>query len=118
MKLEEHERVSLEHFGKKWTEVHCFLDQFFPMFRGADHRRILHTVEGVNEVVRRFGEEARPVAELHIKDDWRGYCGLYEVPSINEIDADDWLFMTSGAMEVQDEILKGLLLEKLTKENL
>lgn len=113
MKLEEHEKQSVEHFGKPWTEVHCFLDQFFPMFRGADHRRVLHTKEGVVEVVKRFGEEARPVAELHIKEDWVRYCGVFEVPSLKEIDLDDWLFLNQETVKVQDELIKELWMEKV-----
>ena len=113
MKLEDHEKQSVEYFGKPWTEVHVFLDQFFPMFRGADHRRVLHHVAGVNEVVRRFGEESRPVAELHIKEDWNRYCGVYDVPTLREIDLDDWLFLNQDTFAVTDELIKDLFTEKL-----
>jgi len=113
MKLEEHEKQSVEVFGKPWTEVHCFLDQFFPMFRGADHRRVLHTVEGLEEVVRRFGEEARPVAELHIKEDWHRFCGVYEVPTRAEIDYDDWLFLNQMSLKATDELVVEVWSEKV-----
>lgn len=113
MKLEEHEKQSIEWFGKPWTKVHLFLDQYFPMFRGADHRRILHTVEGVREVVRRFGVEASPVAELHIKEDWVRYCGLFIVPTRKEIDLDDWLFMNQQTIKIQNEIILDLFKEKV-----
>lgn len=111
MKLEEHEKQSVEYFGKPWTEVHVFLDQYFPMFRGADHRRILHTVEGLREVVKRFGEESRPVAELHIKEDWVRYCGVFDVPTRKEIDLDDWLFLNQHTIKVQDDIILELFRE-------
>lgn len=105
MKLEEHEKQSVLWFDKPWTEVHVFLDQFAPMFRGADHRRLLHTREGLELVVAKFGEESRPVAELHIKEDWVRYCGVFDVPTLEEIDKDDWLFLSEHTMKVQNEIL-------------
>ena len=113
MKLEEHEKQSVEVFGKPWTEVHVFLDQFYPKFRGAEHRRVLHHTAGVNEVVRRFGEEARPVAELHIKEDWHRYCGVYDVPTLKEIDLDDWLLLNYNVQCYMDEIMKELYTEKV-----
>ena len=113
MKLEEHEKQSIDVFGKPWTEVHVFLDQFFPLFRGADHRRILHHETGVNEVVRRFGEEARPVAELHIKMDWKGYCGVFEVPTLKDIDLDDWLLLQHRDKLYMDEIMKEIFTERI-----
>jgi len=113
MKLEDHEKQSVEVFGKPWTEVHLFLDKFSPMFRGADHRRVLHTAEGVREVVRRFGEESRAVAELHIKEDWRLYCGLYMVPRRSEIDLDDWLFLNQQTLKATDELVMQVWSEKV-----
>lgn len=113
MKLEEHEKQSVEWFGKPWTEVHVFLDQFKPLFRGPEHRRILHHTAGVNEVVRRFGEEAREVAELHIKEDWRFYCGVWDVPTLKELTEDDWLLLRHTDKLHQDEIMKELFTEKL-----
>ena len=113
MKQLEHEQQTIEVFGKPWTEVHVFLDQFQPRFRGPEHRRILHHETGVNEIVRRFGEEARPVAELHIKTDWRGYCGSGYVPTLKEIDLDNWLLLNYSVQVQMDEIMKELYTEKL-----
>ena len=113
MKLEDHEKQSVEYFGKPFTEVHVFLDQFFDKFRGAEHRRVLHHTMGVNEIVRRFGEEARPVAELHIKEDWNRYCGVYDVPTLKEIDLDDWLLLNYSIQEYLDGLMKELYQEKL-----
>lgn len=113
MKLEDHEKQSVDWFGKPFTEVHIFLDQFFPLFRGAEHRRVLHHTAGVEEVVRRFGEEARPVAELHIKEDWVTYCGVYAVPDLKEIDLDDWLLLNHSVQVYMDEVMKELYTEKL-----
>jgi hypothetical protein len=113
MKLEDHEKQSIDWFGEPWTEVHVFLDQFAPKFRGAEHRRILHTVEGVAEVVRRFGEESRPVAELHIKEDWNRYCGVYDVPERAEIDLDNWLLLNHSIQVYMDEIIVEVWSEKI-----
>ncbi len=76
MKLEEHEERSRILFGKKHTEVHIFLDQYFAMF-GPYHRIVLHHQIGVNLVVAKFSDSVRKVAEQHIIDD------LGQVP-------DDW----------------------------
>ena len=111
--LKEHEEQSIEAFGKPYTEVHVFLDQFFPRFRGAEHRRILHTVEGVQEVVRRFGEESRPVAELHIKEDWHRYCGVRAVPERKEIDLNNWLLLNYSVQEYMDELIVEVWKEKV-----
>ncbi len=113
MKLEEHEQQSVEVFGKPWTEVHVFLDQFHHMFRGAEHRRVLHHTMGVNEVVRRFGEQARPVAELHIKEDWKRYCGAYDVPTLKEMDMDNWLLLNHSVQVQMDDLMKELYSEKV-----
>jgi hypothetical protein len=113
MNLPEHEQQSIDEFGNAWTEVHVFLDQFQPRFRGPEHRRILHHTAGVNEVVRRFGEEARPVAELHIKMDWRGYCGAGYVPDLKEIDLDNWLLLNWNIQDQMDTIIKELYSEKV-----
>lgn len=113
MKLKEHEEQSVLWFDKPWTEVHVFLDQFYPVFRGAEHRRVLHHKAGVNEVVRRFGEEARPVAELHIKEDWVRYCGVFDVPELEEIDLDNWLLLNHSVKVISDECIKQIRDEKL-----
>jgi len=111
--LNEHEQQSIEHFGKSYTEVHQFLDQFQPQFRGPEHRRILHHTMGVNEVVRRFGEETRSVVELHIKEDWKGYCGSHYVPTLKEIDLDNWLLLNYNVKEYMDNLMMELYSEKL-----
>jgi hypothetical protein len=68
MKQEEHENISLVKFGKKYREVHEFLDQFFPK-NGIYHRVVLHHRLGISLVVQKFSESARPAAEQHIIDD-------------------------------------------------
>lgn len=55
-------------FGKPWIEVHQFLDQYFSKF-GPYHRIVLHHQRGIDLVVAKYGEKARPAAEQHILDD-------------------------------------------------
>ena len=66
----EHEKSAMAKFGKPFSEVHAFLDQFFPDF-GPSHRRIFHHQRGVDLMVAKLGPDARAVAEQHILDDIR-----------------------------------------------
>jgi hypothetical protein len=52
-------------------EVHKFIDQYYPMFRG-DHRVLLHHKKGIKLIGEILGEYAIPIAEQHIRDDWDG----------------------------------------------
>jgi hypothetical protein len=63
-----HEKISVVMFGNKYTEVHDFLDQYFPVY-GMYHRILLHHQAGLNLIVRAFSESVRPAAEQHIIDD-------------------------------------------------
>lgn len=69
MKLEEHEQRCVEKFGKPYTEVHRFLDQFMEKY-GPPHRRLLHHRPGIELIGEKFGAEAALAAELHIRDDF------------------------------------------------
>lgn len=68
MKEEEHENISMAMFGKKYREVHEFLDQFFPKY-GICHRVVLHHRLGISLVVQKFSGATRAAAEQHIIDD-------------------------------------------------
>ena len=70
MKLEEHEKESLAIFGKPWTEIHLWLDEFAgtPEF-GMRHRRKRHHREGLREAEKLFGWEGVLAARLHIMSD-------------------------------------------------
>ncbi len=77
MKTEEHEETSLIMFGQRYTQIHIFLDQYFPKFRPY-HRIVLHHQKGIDLVDKEFSGPARAVAEQHIMedqgsipDDWR-----------------------------------------------
>lgn len=68
MKLTDHEERTLLMFGKKYTEVHAFLDQYFALF-GPYHRYCLHHQKDIALVVQKFRGPVRQVAEQHIMDD-------------------------------------------------
>ncbi len=68
MKRIEHEKISIEMFGKPYSEVHAFLDQYFSSY-GPHHRIVLHHQAGVCKAIKQFGGSTRPVAEQHIIDD-------------------------------------------------
>jgi hypothetical protein len=80
-------------FGKSFYEVHRFLDQYWNIFPGFAHRRILHHSLGVDLVAERFGESAREPAELHIRQDTGGELpddwSFYGEPILLDLDAYD-----------------------------
>ena len=65
----EHEARCLEILGQPFSEIHQFMDQFFPRYRDYSHRVILHHLQGVALVKKRFGRAAGQAALLHLKDD-------------------------------------------------
>ncbi len=69
MNKAQHIAATRKALGADFAEVHDFLDQFWGEVPSLGHRIILHHALGVELVVARFGEEARPAAELHIRDD-------------------------------------------------
>ena len=70
MRQAEHEKHCEEQFGKAFSEVHSFLDQYANRFRGINHRRLLHHRMGIELIVKQFGEIARGPAEQHIELDF------------------------------------------------
>ena len=68
--LEAHCEEAEKILGKPYREVHMWLDEFFfDKAYGARHRRKRHHEQGVQEVVRLFGEEAGISARMHIVTD-------------------------------------------------
>ncbi len=70
MTLEEHCQQSLEFFGEPFKEVHLWLDEFAgkTTFR---HRRLRHHQEGIEQIIRMYGERAGKAARLHIISDFK-----------------------------------------------
>lgn len=70
MKLEEHEKESLAIFGKPYTEIHLWLDEFAGTTEyGMRHRHKRHHKEGLREAEKLFGWDAAIAARLHIMSD-------------------------------------------------
>jgi len=56
-------------------EIHAFLDQYYQQY-GIDHRVVLHHEAGIRLAVAQFGDEARAIAEKHIRNDWAGQISV------------------------------------------
>ncbi len=70
IKLSDHEKHSIEQFGKPYTEIHVWLDEFAGSKEyGMRHRKVRHHLSGIEEAVKIFGEESRAAALQHIVDD-------------------------------------------------
>lgn len=65
--LERHFAESIRLFGKPYTKVHLWLDEFAKSREcGMRHRRRRHHEAGLEEVRKIFGEEAVAAARQHI----------------------------------------------------
>lgn len=70
MTFEEHCEESKRLFGKRYEQVHRWLDEFMGApGLGARHRRIRHHEAGIREAIELFGEDAGKVARQHIISD-------------------------------------------------
>lgn len=73
MRLEEHEQESIRLYGKAFTEVHLWLDEFAHTKEyGMRHRKVRHHLEGMKHVEVLFGKEAALAARQHIVSDLKG----------------------------------------------
>lgn len=70
MTLEQHSEESKRLFGKRYEEVHLWLDHFMGKEGyGWRHRKVRHHEEGIRQVIELFGDEAGQVARQHIISD-------------------------------------------------
>jgi hypothetical protein len=67
MELKDH----IKSTGGAGREVHIFMDQYYKYFK-IDHRIILHHKLALKLIGEKFGPDAIPIAEQHIRDDWMG----------------------------------------------
>lgn len=95
--FEQHCKECEKKLGKRFEEVHKFLDQFASTL-GYDHRKIFHHKYGVILIRHFFGDKAAEAAELHIKADCDG-----KVP-----DVEDWMNSI--------DFLRGLKMENIQTE--
>lgn len=89
MDLEAHCRRSLLIFGKRYDEIHRWLDEFaakYPPSERYKHRKHRHHKEGIEEAKTKFkdlGDIASLIAEDHIRCDNDGQLPSkkdYEIP--------------------------------------
>ena len=67
----EHCMDCLMELGNNWSVVHIWLDEYYKTW-GPNHRSIRHHQKGIDEVRRKWGDEAAKAAEIHIKRDFFG----------------------------------------------
>jgi len=85
--FQDHCKESLKEFGNEYAHVHRYLDEFFRKV-GPKHRSIRHHADGVEEVRRKWGNDAALAAERHIMTDWAWhpeYNGRVPTKSESEI---------------------------------
>lgn len=69
-----------KQLGKDWSVVHLWLDNLaWRTFPSKRHRMFRHHKEGVEEVRRKWGDQAANAAEIHIRRD------LGDLPTAEEI---------------------------------
>ena len=68
--FEQHCAESIQVFGNRFEAVHRWLDEFAgrPPF-GMRHRRVRHHLAGIEEVRKRWGDEAAAAARQHVISD-------------------------------------------------
>ena len=86
--LRGHCKECREKLGKDWDVVHHWLDEFAKaQFAGgmAIHRVHRHHQAGVEEVRKKWGEQAAEAAKLHILDDFKE-LEWEHIPSRKEVE--------------------------------
>jgi len=86
MKHSIHRKVSKEHLGDEYYDVHRFLDQY--MLKSKKYRLLFHHKEGLDFIEKLFGKKVRKAAEFHVKVDFGKIPTIKELGKIkiNEID--------------------------------
>jgi len=69
--IEEHCKDCMSALGCGFRGIYEWLDEFFPML-GFKHRMKRHHKDGVEEVRKKWGNDAARAAEIHIKKDCYG----------------------------------------------
>ena len=76
MKFEDHCAECVRVLGEAFEDVHRWLDEYAATPLGARHRRRRHHLAGIEEVRRRWGDQAAEAARLHViadlkEEGWR-----------------------------------------------
>lgn len=88
MNFESHCKEAEKKFGKRYDEVHRWLDEFaslYPPHLKYKHRKHRHHKEGIEEARQMFGDIGALVAEQHILLDNQG-----EIPEKKDYDIDEY----------------------------
>lgn len=97
-RLEEHENDCLKYLGKKYTEVHLWLDEmaakYPPHIFDDQHRKYRHNYEGIQKIKKMWGNKASKAAMIHIIKDLVGY-----IPEVFNIGEEQWNEKTKGGKE-------------------
>ena len=93
--LEIHCQDCVIALGEPFTEVHAWLDEFWPTL-GPAHRYVRHHTAGIEEVRRMWGDRAATAAIIHIKKDFYG-----QIPTVEETQL--WLVLDGGTQSGQQE---------------
>lgn len=87
--FEKHSATTLRLLGKDFAQVHAFLDQFYPVY-GMSHRQLFHHQAGIELIVRKFGEDARAAAEIHILEDLLPHADIEKWKELREAIPASW----------------------------
>ena len=80
MKLRNHELVTELVFGRPFTEVHVWLDEYYKYYRGFKHWEFRHHLKAIGEKWKLTDFEYG-VAVLHILCDWLSHFRIAIVPA-------------------------------------
>ena len=83
MKHKDHLIVDKAVFGQEYPEVHKWLDEMFPKYRGFSHWKERHHLEAISE---KYGTDLTRynVAILHIITDWISHLSIFALPKNKE----------------------------------
>ncbi|OHD07310.1 MAG: hypothetical protein A2Y41_04790 [Spirochaetes bacterium GWB1_36_13] len=89
MNLNDHMIECLGKLGNPFKEVHIWLDEYFhdPKYK-ARHRKKRHHLAGIEEVRKKWGDEAAEAAYIHIVSDLKmeGWNPEKDRMPLNEMD--------------------------------
>ena len=86
----EHVKDCEDQLGKGWDCVHHWLDELAKIYwPWMGHRTHRHTKEGVDEVRKRWGDEAAKAAEIHIIRDEGAVLSEKEMHVRYELEMDE-----------------------------
>jgi len=80
MNRKSHVMITELVFGKGYDDVHIWLDELFPKYRGFEHWKERHHLRAIEEKYS-YGTEKYWVAVLHVLMDWFSHLRMYNLPA-------------------------------------